>query len=301
VIVEAHDLVKRYVRVEALNGLSFSVEAGSAFALIGPSGAGKTTALKLLMNLLQPTAGRASVLGIDSRRITHRELARIGYVSENQVLPGRLTVSDYFDYLRPFYPRWDRALEASIRQHLQLPGERRIRDLSHGMRMKMALACALPFRPELLILDEPLSGLDPLARDEIVEGMLSQAGEMTIVLSSQELSEIESVVTHVAFLDDGRLVFQDSMDDLRARVREVRVILESTAAPPEALPGTWINVRASGNVLAFVDTQYSEQHLPNRVRSCLRGVRRIETDALPLRSIFTALARAARDGSVRVA
>src|SRR5688572_927005 len=199
-IVEARDLVKQYRRVDAVNDLSFSVEEGSAFALIGTNGAGKTTTLKLLMNLVQPTSGRSSVLGVDSRRLARSELARIGYVSENQVLPGGLTVSDYFDYLRPFYDRWDNGLESSLRQQLQLPADRRIRDLSHGMRMKMTLACALPFRPELLILDEPLSGLDPLARDEIIEGVLGQAGETTIVISSNELNEIENIVTHVAFL-----------------------------------------------------------------------------------------------------
>jgi len=99
-------------------------------------------------------------------------------------MPERLTVSEYLDYLRPFYSRWDRDLEGSIRRQLRLPPERRIGNLSHGMRMKMALACALPFRPELLVLDEPFSGLDPLVRDEFMERLLQQAGEMTVLISS---------------------------------------------------------------------------------------------------------------------
>src|ERR1700751_85093 len=106
-----------------------------------------------------------------------------------------------------FYSTWDRDLEASIALQLRLPFERKIGDLSHGMRMKMALACALAYRPRLLILDEPFSGLDPLVRDEFMEGLLNQAGEMTILISSPELGEIDGVATHVAFLDEGRLLF----------------------------------------------------------------------------------------------
>src|SRR5207237_9238609 len=137
-----------------------------------------------------------------------------------------LTVGEYLDYLRPFYPKWDRDLEATIRRDLRLPPGRKIGDLSHGMRMKMSLACALPFRPKLLVLDEPFSGLDPLVRDEFMEGLLQQAGEMTILISSHELSEIDGVATHVAFLDEGRLLFEESMSDLVARFREGHVTVE---------------------------------------------------------------------------
>jgi len=124
-------------------GLSFQVPEGSAYALIGANGAGKTTTLKILMNILQPKRGQATILGVDSRRISPRELCRIGYVSENQDMPEGLTVGQYLDYLRPFYPQWDRDLEATIRRDLRLPPERKIGELSHGIRMKMKLAwCA---------------------------------------------------------------------------------------------------------------------------------------------------------------
>ena len=122
--------------MEALQGLRFGVPEGSAFALVGPNGAGKTTTIKILMNLLSPSRGRASIFGVDSRALSPRELADIGYVSENQDLPGRLTVAEYLAYLRPFYPRWDRALETSLLRDMQLPLSRRIGDLSHGMRSR---------------------------------------------------------------------------------------------------------------------------------------------------------------------
>ena len=150
-MIEVHDLWKKFGRYDALRGFSFNVPEGSAYALIGANGAGKTTTIKTLMNIIEPTRGSARVLGTDSRKIGPRELCRIGYVSENQDMPERLTVSEYLAYLRPFYPAWDRELEASIQRQLRLPEDRRIGHLSHGMRMKMALACALPFRPKLLI------------------------------------------------------------------------------------------------------------------------------------------------------
>src|SRR5690349_725235 len=162
--IEVKDLWKRFGKFEALQGLSFSVPEGSAFALIGANGAGKTTTIKVLMNILAPTRGCARMMGVDSRKLSPRELREIGYVSENQEMPGRLTVEEYFAYLRPFYPSWDRALEQSIRSQLRLPPERKLAHLSHGMRMKMSLACALPYRPRVLVLDEPFSGLDPLVR-----------------------------------------------------------------------------------------------------------------------------------------
>src|SRR6266513_1008684 len=111
-MIQASNLWKRFGH-GALQGLSFSVPEGSAYALIGANGAGKTTTIKILMNILEATQGRATVLGVDSRRISPRELSRVGYVSENEDMPHALTVAGYLDYLRPFYPLWDRDLEAS--------------------------------------------------------------------------------------------------------------------------------------------------------------------------------------------
>src|SRR3984885_7613750 len=170
-------------------------------------------------------------------------------------MPKRFTVAEYLAYLRPFYPRWDKAREAAILGQFRLPLERRIGDLSHGMRLKMALACALPFRPRLLVLDEPLSGLDALVRDEFMEGLMLHAGEMTVLISSHELAEIEAITTHVAFLDRGALLFQEAKADLKARIRDVHVTLESEACVPTTAPQEWLDIRAAGNVLTFVDIQ----------------------------------------------
>jgi ABC-2 type transport system ATP-binding protein len=296
-MIRANNLWKKFRRHEALRGLSFSVAEGSAFALIGANGAGKTTAIKVLMNIVEPSSGDASVMGVDSQSLSPREFSRIGYVSESQDLPAGLTIEQYLDYLRPFYPQWDRALEASALVLLHLPLRRRIGDLSHGMRMKMALACALPFRPKLLVLDEPFSGLDPLVRDEVMESLIQQAGDTTVLISSHELSEIDHFATHVGFLDEGKLVFEESMADLTDRFREVHVTLEREALTPDALPSDWLCVRAVGSVVSFIDSHFSEETLGERIRSLLNGVRSIDTQPMALRSIFTTLARSLRDSA----
>ena len=218
-VIETQGLAKSYGRFGALHGLDLSMPQGSIFALVGASGAGKTTAIRVLLNILTPTRGRASVLGVDSRSIGPGLLARIGYVSESQLMPPRLRVGQLFDFLRPCYRSWDRQLEQELRDRLRLPAERRIQALSHGMRLKMALACALAFHPQLLILDEPFSGLDALTRDEMIAVFLREPRETSILISSHELDEVERLATHVAFLDEGRLLFQGMLEELRARAR----------------------------------------------------------------------------------
>lgn len=214
-IIETRGLWKTYGPFAALRGLDLAVPERSIFALLGANGAGKTTAIKTLLNIIAPTRGSAHVLGADSRSIGPALLARIGYVSENQVFPGRLRVGDFFDYVRRAYPTWDADAEGELRRELKLPEARPIAALSHGMRMKLALACALPFRPALLILDEPFSGLDALVREEIIAGFLRRAGEMSILISSHELDEIERLATHVGVIDGGRLLFQGTLAALR--------------------------------------------------------------------------------------
>jgi ABC-2 type transport system ATP-binding protein len=292
--IQTNSLFKAYGRHDALRGLSLSVPEGAALALIGANGAGKTTTIKVLMNILKPTAGTATILGVDSRRLSCREFAQIGYVSENQNMPGRLTVAQYLAHLRPLYPNWDRDLERSLLAQLKLPPDHKIRDLSHGMRMKMALACALPFRPRLLVLDEPFSGLDPLVRDEFMERLLEQAGSMTVLISTHELADIEDAATDVAFLDNGALLFQESMSDLTGRLRQVQLVLYQEAKAPLEIPASWLQVRAIGNVLSFVETRFSEDELRARIEAVVPKVRSVDVQPMPLRTIFTILARNAQ-------
>jgi ABC-2 type transport system ATP-binding protein len=294
--VQADDVWKRYGNQDVLKGLYLSVPEGAAYALIGANGAGKTTTLKILMNIMSPSRGTVTLLGSETQRVTTSTLSQIGYVSENQVLPGRLTVAAYLEYLRPFYPTWDAALEKSLRERLQLPPDARIGELSHGQRIKVQLASALAFRPKLMILDEPFSGLDPLVREEFMDGLLLQAGEMTLLISSHELAEIEHVCTHVGMIDAGAMLFEAATCDLQARFRQVRVTLDRAATVPDRLPTGWLQPQAFGHVFSFIDARYVENEVRERIGTFLGPVRRIDAQPLPLRTLFTSLARAAREG-----
>lgn len=294
-MIEVTGLWKRLGRFNAVQGLTLTVPAGSAFALIGANGAGKSTTIRTLMNLIQPDRGSVIVMGVDSRRLSPADYSRIGYVSENQQLPERMTVGQFVTYLRPFYPSWDQLLEHTILEQAQLPISRRIRDLSHGMRAKLALICALSLRPKLLVCDEPFSGLDPLARDEFMEILLEHRRETTLLMSSHELGEIEGVATHVGFMDRGRLLFQEGMADLAARVREVNVSMECQAVLPRQFPPEWLNVKVTGNAVSFIETRFDKVAFEWKIAAALGPVGRIEVRPAGLRSIFTTIARSVRN------
>ena len=292
--VEIDGLWKKFGRFDAVSGLSMSVPEGAAFALIGPNGAGKTTTIKTAMNIIGPDRGSVTVLGVDSRQLAADDFTKIGYVSENQDLPGGLTVAQFLAYLRPFYPTWDRELEGALLGWSQLPPDRRIRNLSHGMRVKLALTAALAFRPKLLVLDEPFNGLDALVREEFMELLLGEAGETTLLISSHDLGDIQGVATHVGFIDHGKLLFQESMEELSARVREVNVTLEGDAVLPRHPPENWLDLKTAGSVVSFVDVRFDEARLRDRAAAVLGPVRRIDIRPVELRAIFTTIARSIR-------
>jgi len=293
-VIEAEGLCKQFGRNEVLRPVSFEVPQGAIYALVGANGAGKTTMIKLLMNILTPTAGGARVLGMDSRRIAGKAFERIGYASENQELPEAMTVEWMLGYLRPFYPRWDRGLEHDLLRQFELPVDRKLKHLSRGMRMKVAFVAALAFRPELLVLDEPFSGLDPLVRDELIESLLERAPETTIFLSSHDLAEIESFSSHVGYLEKGRLVFSEEMSVLSDRFREVTVTLPAPTALPAKMPATWLQPETADCVVRFVESRYSEDETGWQLAQMFPAARDVSYEPMPLRSIFLALARTGR-------
>jgi len=294
-IIETTQLSRRYWRTEAVHELTLAVPAGSVFALLGPNGAGKSTTIKVLMNLLRPTAGSARVLGVDSRRLGERERAQIGYVSENQQLPLWMTVRQLLDYCRPFYPTWDRALEKKLLQQLELPEQRKLKHLSRGMLMKAALLSSLAYRPKLLVLDEPFSGLDPLVREEFVHGLLeaSSQGEWSVFISSHDIEEVERLADWIALLDAGRLRFAEATDTLLARFRRIEVTLPGGAGPLASVPAGWLELQQSEGLVRFVDTMYEREATE---RACRERFPEAAVTARPmtLREIFITLARAGR-------
>jgi ABC-2 type transport system ATP-binding protein len=289
-VIATHGLARRFGRSDAVHDVSLSVEAGSIYGFLGPNGAGKTTTIKLMMNILEPTRGEASVLGVDSRKLAPLDFARIGYVSENQKLPGWMTVPRFLRYCRAFYPTWDESLEQDLLRRLDLPAKKRLSSLSRGMRMKAALVSSIAYRPKLIVLDEPFSGLDPLVRDELMDCILGIAAETdwTVFISSHDLAEIESVASHIGYIDQGRLRFSEDLPSLQARFREVQV---TGFAHVEALwPKSWIRPATAGAVTRFVVSSYSEQTTPAEIRAVFPECETWEVRPLSLREIFVALA-----------
>jgi ABC-2 type transport system ATP-binding protein len=302
--IETRNLSHRYGLTEAVHDLTLTVPTGSVFALLGPNGAGKTTTIKVLMNLLAPTSGEARILGTDSRKLRERDRAQIGYVSENQQLPLWMTVRQLLDYCRPFYPTWDRDLEKTLLAKFALPPERKLKHLSRGMLMKASLLSSLAYRPKLLVLDEPFSGLDPLVRDEFIHGVLetSAAGEWTVLVSSHDIAEIEQLADHVAILDAGRLQLSEPTESLQARFRRIEVTLRPGSAgdPPSPssaasheFPQTWLAFERTGSLARFIDTRFDAARTESTCRAHFPDAT-ITAHPMTLREIFVALARNSR-------
>ena len=290
-VIRTEALTKKYRRVAALDHVNLEVQEGAVYALVGQNGAGKTTAIKILMNLIPASQGTAKVLGTDSREIRGKFYAQIGYVSENQEIPEWMKVGALLEYLRDFYPTWDLTLEQSLVKQFDLPLDRKIKALSRGMKMKPALAGALAFHPRLIVLDEPFGGLDPLVRDQLIEGLLERATESTVFLSSHDLAEIESFASHVGYLESGKLLFSEDMTSLSTRFREVELTRDSNGPLPSPLPDNWLQPRTSGAIVRFVDSRFDEQTTPAEIQRLFGTVRDVQYRALSLRAIFLAMAR----------
>jgi ABC-2 type transport system ATP-binding protein len=293
--IETHQLTRRYGKAEALHGLDLSVPAGAVFAFIGPNGAGKTTTIRMLMNLLAPTSGQARVLGVDSRRLSPRERQRIGYVSENLKLPDWMTVNQLMRYCQPLYPTWDRELETKLLRKFELPGERKLKHLSRGMMMKAALLSSLAYRPELLVLDEPFSGLDPLVRDEFIAGALevAQQDKWTIFISSHDINEVEQLADWVGIVEAGRLTLAEPIEALLARFRMVEITAGESELHVPSAPETWLEMEKIGNVMRAIETRYSAEPFEHYCRHRLKSAA-VVAKPMTLRQIFVVLAREGR-------
>jgi ABC-2 type transport system ATP-binding protein len=293
--ISVENLVKRFRGVEALRGLNLEVSEGSIYALVGPNGAGKTTLIKVLMNIIAATSGRAEVLGEPSSTLFGRKLESVGYVSENQKLPEWMRVDNFFAYLRPFYPTWDTALETDLLRKFDLPLNRKLKSLSRGMRMKAALASALAYRPKLIVLDEPFSGLDPLVRDELIEALLDCAEHTTVFISSHDLAEIETFASHVGYLDHGELQFSEEMSVLAARFREVEFAVHDDVAAASSVPRSWIRIECAGDSVRFVESAFDPSSIEQQIRASFGEFRDLSISPMPLREIFVSIAKS-RDG-----
>ncbi|WP_460877102.1 ABC transporter ATP-binding protein [Rhodanobacter koreensis] len=232
-VIETHDLTKHYGTVEAVRDLSLTVERQRITGFLGRNGAGKSTTIKMLLGMIRPTSGAGRVLGYDitdpAQSLEIRR--RIAYVGEDKGLYGYMTVAELIRFIRSFYPDWQPHIEARLLREYQLPPGRKVKAISKGMRTKLALLLALARRPELIILDEPSEGLDPVSIEELLQTLQEvRAAGTSVFFSSHQLSEVERIADRVLMIDRGQLVMNTRLDDLLNNYRNITV--ESAAQGP---------------------------------------------------------------------
>jgi ABC-2 type transport system ATP-binding protein len=295
-IIEIEQLTKRFRGTLAVDRLSLEIPEGAVTAFLGPNGAGQTTTIKCRLNLLEPNGGEVRVLGCEAGELGPEQFRQIGYVSENQILPKWMNVGQLLDYVRPMYPDWDRDFEKRMLAEFELPMKTALKSLSRGQRMKAALLSSLAYRPKLVILDEPFSGLDPLVRDEFLHGLLelTEKEGWSVFLSSHDIEEVERLADRVAIIDKGRIQLDESAESLQQRFRAVEVVLEQEAPAGGATPETWINLQLAGRSVRYVDTSFEHDSQLDLIRSYFPNAVRHEAQPMSLRAIFVALAKTYR-------
>lgn len=236
-IFEFQQVTKRFRNQLALDQVSFKGERGEVIAILGENGAGKTTALKILLGLMAPDAGTAKVFGLDSRTHGAEIRRRVGYMPDRPALYEWMTVAEIGWFAAGFYPLGYQQRYQHLTQQFNLSPDKTIKTLSKGMQGKVSLALAMAHEPELLVLDEPTSGLDPLVRREFLECMVDVAAlGRTVLLSSHQIAEVERVADNIAMIRGGRLVMFESLETLKNHVHEVVVTLSAVETVPPQMP-----------------------------------------------------------------
>jgi len=232
-IISVSELTRRFGATTALDAVSLSLPRGAVYGLVGANGAGKTTLIRHILGLLRAQGGSVRVFGLDPVADPVGVLSRIGYLSEENDLPGWMRVDELVRYSRAFYPAWDDAYADELRQAFALDPAARIQSLSRGQKARAGLLVALAHRPELLLLDEPSSGLDPVVRRDILEAIIRTIAHegRTVLFSSHLLEEVERVADHVTMVSHGRIALSAPLDAIKESHRHVTVRL--TQARPE--------------------------------------------------------------------
>ena len=231
-VIETHSLHKQYGSTRAVDGLEMHVPRGSVYGFLGRNGAGKTTTIRLLAGLIQPTSGHARVLDLDPQTDRIPVLERTSFVIDKMLLPS-MTGNDLVRFNRGFFPRWSDALARKYADALEIPMKQKFRKLSGGNQTKLCLLLALSQGAEIVVLDEPTAGLDPIVTDQLLRIIIDDfAGEgRTLLLSSHHLSEVERVADWIGIIDQGKLLLEAQLDDGRTNCRRARVVGENLRLP----------------------------------------------------------------------
>ncbi len=286
-IIEIQNLVRRYGKHDAVNGLSLTVQAGKCYGFFGRNGAGKTTTIKCLLNLLRADSGRVRVFGLDPRKDEVVIKSRIAYVPDVVAFYPWMTVRDTLEYYASFRPHWNRDIENDLLKRFQLDAAKKTTSLSKGQRTQLALIGAICPEPELLVLDEPTSGLDPIVRREFIETVIGayqsgDPGRRTVFVSTHLISEFEGLIDEFTIVEGGKNLLTMEADAARDRFKKIRARLPQ--ALPLNLPGA-LSVKQNGREVEILANGNSEQllaelqaHTPEELR----------VEALSLEEIFVA-------------
>ena len=277
--IETRGLMKRYRNVDAVNGLNLSVPKGAVYALVGRNGSGKTTTIRMLLDLARPDAGTARVLGMDAHADRVKVLERVGYVSDRPLL-GSHTGEQLVRFNRGFYARWsDQLVERYVRV-FDIPMKQKFRNLSRGNQTKMWLLLALGQQPDVLVLDEPTAGLDPVVTDQLLRVLVEDVASegRTVFLSSHHLAEVERIADWVGMIDKGKLLMEAPMEELRAKFRRIQVAGVAEMAPTAAM-----RVRRSGGSTEYVVRDGAEEFVDALERE---GATVLQSSPMNLSEIF---------------
>jgi ABC-2 type transport system ATP-binding protein len=295
-IVEVRNLSRRFGRKTALDDVSLRVAPGVVCGLVGENGAGKTTLIKHLLGLFKAQTGTVRVFGLDPVRDPVGVLSRIGYLSEDRDLPDWMRVGELMSYTQAFYPNWDESFAGELRETFELDKTQRIKSLSRGQRARAGLLVALAHRPDLLLLDEPSSGLDPIVRRDILTAIIRTVAEegRNVVFSSHLLEEVERVADTVTMIHEGKIILSGALDEILGGHRRVTVRFEEPQAGPPNLPGMLSCTGEGREWIVMCDGEIE------RVRQAVgaAGASILDEEQASLNEIFVARAGEKAAGSV---
>lgn len=260
-VIVTDRLTKYYGAQCAVNGLNLRIAQGTVYGLLGRNGAGKTTAIKMLLGIAQPSYGRSEVLGDDSQRLRPETRARVAYLAEGHPLYRRMTIGQAVRFTRPFYARWNQPLLEKILEHFELSERRRIGRLSRGQQAQVALALAVATDPEVLILDDPTLGLDTVVRRDFLESLIQiiQRRGRTILFSSHILGDVERVADRIGIMVDGVLRVDCPTDHFKESVRKVLLEFDEGLPDLSDCPGL-VNRRQVGHKMELVVVGFGDRH-----------------------------------------
>ena len=286
-VIRLNRVTKRFGSEKALDELSLEVPPGVVFGLLGENGAGKTTAIRIMLGLAEPSSGTAEVLGLRSASEGLQIRRRTGYVPEQPTLYDWMTVSEIGWFAAGFYGNGFLPEYLRLAGQFQLPAGRKLKALSKGMRAKVSLALAVALDPALLVLDEPTSGLDALVRREFLESMVDRAAAgKTVFLSSHQIAEVERVADIVAIIRRGKLMLVERLDELKAQTRQLTLTLEDNVPAPPEVPGEVLATRHKSRQWQLVVRGASDDQLAELERQ--ESIRQLEIHAPSLEEIFVA-------------